>query len=192
MSRFDNLFPTDETERAKSEGNPFAIPDLWRPSSFSSDPSQESTLFSFNFTPPELPPAQHVDTVFRVPPELKLPILSGLQSNVWPQLFPHDDEFRSDPTTASSMDDDNVFSDITDGDGDRDMDIWMDPDTAIPPEKPQFYTWDSFLVEGANEPLNGYITEAGPGVLDSALVEGGEDGAVVRTDVFCTVSHEMG
>lgn len=44
----------------------------------------------------------------------------------------------------------------------------------------------------ANDPVNPYFSEAGPGVFDAALTEhisGHEDrGDVIRSEVFCTVS----
>ena len=193
MTHYSHLFPTDESERTKSEGHPFVIPDLWRASSLSSEaPGATNTLFSFNFSPPPAaipppPPGKSNETAFHMPSEFKLPLLPpNIGSSIWPI---DDDSFLSDPTT---VDDDNVFSDMgSDGAG-GEMDIWLDPDTAVPPEKPRFYTWDSFLVEGGNAPINGYITEEGPGVLDAALVEGGEEGTVVATGVFCDCLLHLG
>jgi len=193
MSHYSHLFPTVESERTKSEGHPFVIPNLWRASSLSNEaPDAASTLFSFNFSPPPAvtPPRKSDATVFHMPSELKLPqLVPNFGSSIWPVPPPDDDSFLSDPTT---VDDDNVFSDMgSDGAGGG-MDIWLDPDTAIPPEKPRFYTWDSFLVEGGNVPVNGLITEEGPGVLDAALMEGGEEGTVVATAVFCDCLLHLG
>jgi len=189
MSQYDSLFATDEADRAKAEGQPFVLPDLWRSSTFSAGPSLGSTLFDINFCPPPSLPSPKINetgnTLFHIPQELKLPSLRGLHTNIWP---PVDEEFRSDPITATTDEEENLFSSILgEEDQDDDGDIWMDPETVIPPKDPRFFTWDSFLVEGANEPLNGYITEAGPAVLDAALEECGDSGVIVRTDVFCTV-----
>lgn len=219
MSQYDSLFSTDEAERLKSDGHPFALPDLWRSSAFT-DPAVGSTLFDldFNSLPPPSKPSlplspasarsgSHEEpTLFRVPHELRLPPLPGLDSdaNIWPPVLLDDPEFRSDPTTAED-DDENLLSSVV-GDYDHDhshshshgdesaySDVWMDPETMQLPRDPRFFTWDSFLVAGANEPQNGYLTEAGPGVLDVALEARGETGVVVRTDVFCTVrpSHRF-
>ncbi|KAF8242140.1 hypothetical protein K440DRAFT_607795 [Wilcoxina mikolae CBS 423.85] len=195
MSQYDSLFATDEAERAKTEGQPFALPDLWRSSTFSADPSLGSTLFDVKFSQPptSLPFPKNNETgntLFHIPQELKLPSLPGLQTNIWP---PVDEEPRSDPTTATTDESENLFSSILDDeDQDDDGDIWMDPETVVPLKDPRFFTWDSFLVEGANEPLNGYITEAGPAVLDAALEEGGDRGVIVRADVFCTCLLHLG
>ena len=203
MSQYDSLFSTDEAERIKSEGHPFALPDLWRSSALT-DPAVGATLFDLDLNSLPLPsktslPLSPQETpLFHIPHELRLPPLPGLNTdaNVWPPALLDDPEFRSDPTTALDDDDDeNLLSSVvgdydhshSHGDEGAYSDVWLDPETVQPPRDPRFFTWDSFLVPGANEPQNGYLTEAGPGVLDVALEARGETGVVVRTDVFCTV-----
>ena len=200
MSQYDSLFSTDEAERIKSEGHPFALPDLWRSSALT-DSAVGGTLFDLDLNSLPLPskPSLPQETpLFRIPHELRLPPLPGLNTdaNVWPPALLDDPEFRSDPTTAADDDDDeNLLSSVvgdydhsySHGDEGAYSDVWLDPETVQPPRDPRFFTWDSFLVPGANEPQNGYLTETGPGVLDVALEERGETGVVVRTDVFCTV-----
>ena len=82
-----------------------------------------------------------------------------------------------------------MFSSIADSEEPGEEDVWLNPDSAVLPEKPRVLTWDSFLIPGANNPENPYLTEAGPLVLDAAIEEypGEEAGVVIRSDVFCTV-----
>lgn len=124
-----------------------------------------------------------------MPADLKLPQLPGLHSNIWPQFGPVvDDEPRSELTTATTDDEGNVFSDVV---SEEEEDVWRMPETAVATAKPRFYTWDSFLVDGANAPPNGYISEAGPRVMDAALEEAGDVGTVIRADVFREVGASL-
>ncbi|KAI5782991.1 Spc98 family-domain-containing protein [Pyronema domesticum] len=177
MSQYDTLFPAS----APSDGNPFAIRDLWRNSSFTHDPS-DSALFSFSFTEPEPEPTistkQPSDALFQIPPSLEVPHLPGLDNNPWklPSFLSDSFDLHSDPSTVAD-------EDLLDPESES-YDIWRDPETTRKNGEERYYQWDSFLVEGANSERNGYLTEAGPAVLDAALQTEGDSGYVVRSDIF--------
>ena len=171
---YGDLFPTCDAARAKRDGQPFTLPDLWRESAFT-DASAGATLFApFSFASPAPPPVADPAPAFSRPPaELRLPPFPGLNAGLWPAQSA-DADARS--AAAASSD--------TAGDGGaRARDVWLDPATAAAAAPPRFYTWESFLGGGGG--ANALLSEAGPGVLDAAL---GDAGAVVRADVFSMVS----
>lgn len=150
--------------------------------------ASDPTVFTFRASIPPRPtkPSEEPTTLFGLPTDFKSDPTSSVSQNQYCSFS----EFTSDaPTSDASGDDENVFSPIADPEDPEEEDVWLDPDSAVLPKKPRVLTWDSFLIPGANNPENPYLTEAGPLVLDAAIEEysGEEAGVVIRSDVFCTV-----
>jgi hypothetical protein len=179
MATYDSIFTADDT----LEGQPFLIPDLYRSSALVSDPALGTILFPLpdagaqETKKPGFPPPAPADTLFKLPAEF---------SEYQPVSFT--ESFSSDAVTE---DDSRLLSSVAEGsetDVGEGRDMWLDPRTSVPPEKGRFYTWDSFLVgERGNSGGNGFLSEAGPGVMDAALREHGEESFAVRAEVVCTV-----
>ncbi|KAG0637074.1 Spc98 family-domain-containing protein [Tuber brumale] len=196
MTYFSSVFPSpspfvkDEGKGEEGkEGYPFVIPDLWKPSCFALDDSAQPTLF---------PIAPLQETVLNITKPLD-PYKDESEVN----LFTFDRGFAEyfvDPDPGSPTEVDSIASTageaVKQESSDTSEDIWLQPGSSDPPVNPQFQTWESFLSAGANNPVNPYLSEAGPQVFDAVLTEymdGPEEiTEVVRTDVFCTCLLHLG
>ncbi|PWW73160.1 hypothetical protein C7212DRAFT_359524 [Tuber magnatum] len=171
------------------EGYPFIIPDLWKPSCFGPDDSDKPTLF---------PIAPLQETVLNTTRPLD-PYKDESEVN----LFTFDRGlagYFADPDPESPTEVDSIASTageaIKQNPPDTSEDIWLQPGSSEPPVKPRFQTWESFLSAGANDPVNSYLSEAGPRVFDAVLTEymdGSEEvPELIRSDVFCTCLLHLG
>ncbi|KAL7270365.1 hypothetical protein RUND412_006935 [Rhizina undulata] len=189
MTDYRALFPDDDDDQQINSGHPFVIPNLWQPSCLAPDLSQASPLFPIiplqetnrRIEFPKNVLEEPGNTIFALPAGFSAHIPSF--TTIWPQ---NDQPAESHPASSYNAED-MVFSSVDS------EDIWMNPESTEPPPKPRFQTWDSFLVCGANDPTNPYLSEAGSKIFDSVL-EWNENGSgdVIRTDVFCTCLLYLG
>ncbi|RPA94188.1 hypothetical protein L873DRAFT_1830446 [Choiromyces venosus 120613-1] len=196
MTDFSSVFPNQvpfgkdgRKEEEGKEGYPFIIPDLWKPSCFAPDDSIKPTLF---------PIAPLQEALLNITKPLD-PYKDESEIN----LFTFDrgfSEYFADPNPGSPTEVDSIASTageaIKQKSSDTSEDLWLQPGSSEPPVKPRFQTWESFLSAGANDPVNSYLSEAGPRVFDAVLTEymdGYEEiPEVIRSDVFCTCLLHLG
>ncbi|KAL8791927.1 MAG: hypothetical protein Q9195_005503 [Heterodermia aff. obscurata] len=154
-------------------GNPFAIPNLWDKSCFSLS-EEEITTFHLE----ELEgPLEHLE-----PPWEKLDHLDKSLLNLDYEGFQLDDidtnpfdsaDHEPLPEIADSTSSTpSLISEVgTDQDDDSGEDIWTSPDVLLS-QKPSSKsgTWESFYDDEFQPARSYYISEGGPGVIDSILV----------------------
>ncbi|QSZ35677.1 hypothetical protein DSL72_006799 [Monilinia vaccinii-corymbosi] len=151
-----------DDERERDPGNVFAIPDLWGLglSKCVDDIVRPNSLFS----------------------ELKLPAIDCKLPDV-AEKCRQDDLFfgipelplgPAEPTVPTPSQSEQNSGDISCNEPagqeeDGDFDIWMIQEQDHLQEPVNYQSWDSFIIDGRNEPQTVYLTEAGPGVFDTAL-----------------------
>lgn len=152
-------------EESDEDGNPFAIPDLWKPSLF--DPAQIVTgclqtekwdaLNNGTDMGQDFPSEE--DTIFKAFHclDLALPDLSSFEYG----------PLETPVTVESSYESTNDSTDDTES---VEEDPWSDVNLLFWSDKPsEFKSWEIFYDKGFKEPRTAYISEGGSLALDAAL-----------------------